>query len=170
MRARVDDIITLASRIWGVSREDIVSPSRFAKHTWPRFAIYCIAREHGHSFPKIGKRCGGRDHTTVLHGNAQAKNFAARYPDYAEKLAMLRRQALEAEAFLSEREVQVEMPLVFVPKVETPKPKPKKPRNVFVNADRMDQHSDLALARNMDQRNARFVERLLAAMPQQVAA
>lgn len=39
-----------------------------------RGEIYIMLRERGWSYPKIGKFCGGRDHTTVLHSIGRYMN------------------------------------------------------------------------------------------------
>ena len=37
-----------------------------------RFAVMLVARDLNYSLPDIGRRLGGRDHTTVLHGVRRA--------------------------------------------------------------------------------------------------
>jgi chromosomal replication initiator protein len=53
---------------FGISREELLSPGRAARIAWPRQVAMYLARElTGDSLPEIGRRFGGRDHTTVLH-------------------------------------------------------------------------------------------------------
>jgi chromosomal replication initiator protein len=53
---------------FGLSREELLSSSRAARIVWPRQVAMYLARElTGESLPAIGRRFGGRDHTTVLH-------------------------------------------------------------------------------------------------------
>jgi len=47
------------------------------------------------SLPEIGRRFGGRDHTTVMHGVRRIEDLRAQDGQIAEDLEMLRR-ALEA--------------------------------------------------------------------------
>ena len=47
------------------------------------------------SLPEIGRRFGGRDHTTVMHGVRRIEELKAQDGQIAEDLEMLRR-ALEA--------------------------------------------------------------------------
>ena len=154
-KARVDDILTLAARIWKVDRADLIGKSRFAIHSRPRQAVMLIAREHGHSFPQIGRRCGRNDHTTAIHGYRNAKEIARLDPDYAAKVDLLRQQALDAEAFIAKRVAPPE-PIVF-----KPKPKPK-PRNVFQNDDKGFQWHSLEQAKHRKQDFA-FIAALNAA-------
>jgi hypothetical protein len=52
-----------------------------------------LARElTPHSLPSIGKRIGGRDHTTVLHAIRKIRHLAATDPDIASGIAELRQR------------------------------------------------------------------------------
>ncbi len=62
------EIQTAACRHFELSPEELLSPSRSARVTWPRQVAMYLARElTGESLPAIGRHFGGRDHTTVLH-------------------------------------------------------------------------------------------------------
>lgn len=50
---------------FGLTREELLGPGRSRCYAWPRQVGMAIAREHGHSLPKIGRKFG-RHHTTVL--------------------------------------------------------------------------------------------------------
>lgn len=53
----------------GVSVGDILSPRRFKSITLPRqVAMYLAKKLTGRSLPEIGRRFGGRDHTTIMSG------------------------------------------------------------------------------------------------------
>lgn len=57
-----------ACRMYGVPLRDLVGPSRRVKIVHIRHMAMWAAREcTSASLPKIGRRFGGRDHTTVLH-------------------------------------------------------------------------------------------------------
>lgn len=52
-----------------VSVEDIISPKRNPHIVRARYeSFYRMRNETNLSLPAIGRRCGGRDHTTVMHG------------------------------------------------------------------------------------------------------
>jgi chromosomal replication initiator protein len=64
----IDEIQTAACQHFGLSPEELLSPSRTARIAWPRQVAMYLARElTDESLPAIGRRFGGRDHTTVLH-------------------------------------------------------------------------------------------------------
>jgi Bacterial dnaA protein helix-turn-helix len=53
---------------FGITRADIIGPSRNSKHVAARqFAIWRVKQETPLSLPAIGRHFGGRDHTTALH-------------------------------------------------------------------------------------------------------
>jgi len=64
----IDDIKAAACEQFGVSSEELVSHTRATRVAWPRQVAMYLARElTQESLPTIGRKFGGRDHTTVLH-------------------------------------------------------------------------------------------------------
>jgi hypothetical protein len=64
----VEDIIAKVCAFYLVQRADLLSPSREARFVRPRqIAMYLAKKLTSRSLPDIGRRLGGRDHTTVLH-------------------------------------------------------------------------------------------------------
>ena len=62
------DIQAAACRHFGLSPEELLSPSRTARVAWPRQVAMYLARElTDESLPAIGRHFGRRDHTTVMH-------------------------------------------------------------------------------------------------------
>lgn len=65
---RIEQIKRVVCQHFGVSREEIESATRIQKVVLPRQIALFLARDVSNfSFPEIGRRFGGRDHTTVLH-------------------------------------------------------------------------------------------------------
>ncbi len=64
----IDEIKTAACEQFGLSAEELLSPARTARISWPRQVAMYLSRElTRESLPAIGREFGGRDHTTVLH-------------------------------------------------------------------------------------------------------
>ncbi len=64
----IDDIQLAACEQFGVSEQELLSSTRTARVAQPRQLAMYLARElTSESLPAIGRRFGGRDHTTVLH-------------------------------------------------------------------------------------------------------
>jgi chromosomal replication initiator protein len=67
-RMRIEEIQRVVSRHFNVSRSDLLSARRTANVVRPRqIAMYLAKTLTLRSLPEIGRRFGGRDHTTVLH-------------------------------------------------------------------------------------------------------
>src|SRR3954454_1477396 len=64
----VADVKTAVAETFGISEDEMCSPSRKAEVAWPRQVAMYLARElTDASLPAIGKAFGGRNHATVLH-------------------------------------------------------------------------------------------------------
>lgn len=67
-RIKIEDILRIISRHYGVSKGDILSQRRHRSVVWPRqIGMYLAKQMTSRSLPEIGRRFGNRDHTTVLH-------------------------------------------------------------------------------------------------------
>ncbi len=67
-RVKIEDIQKLVASHYSVTRADILSSRRTATVVKPRqIAMYLAKTLTLRSLPEIGRRFGGRDHTTVLH-------------------------------------------------------------------------------------------------------
>jgi chromosomal replication initiator protein len=65
-----ESILQAICRYFGVSLEDLRGKARDRRVIVPRQVAMYLLREDGKlSLPEIGNLLGGRDHTTVLHGN-----------------------------------------------------------------------------------------------------
>ena len=67
-RIKIDDIVRIVAKHYGVTKLDILSERRHRSIVWPRqIGMYLAKNMTARSLPEIGRRFGGRDHTTVLH-------------------------------------------------------------------------------------------------------
>ncbi len=65
---RIDDILKAVSQLYHVSRGDLLSARRARSIVRPRqIGMYLAKKLTSRSLPEIGRRFGGRDHSTVLH-------------------------------------------------------------------------------------------------------
>ena len=92
-RVRIEDIQRVVARQYNVSRADLLCSRRTANIVRPRqLAMYLAKILTLRSLPEIGRRFGGRDHTTVLHAvrriEARTSNDAA----FAQEIEVLKRQ------------------------------------------------------------------------------
>lgn len=81
-RPTISEIISVVCAAYEVSRTDLLSQRRTAAVVKPRqIAMYLAKTLTLHTFPEIGRRFSGRDHTTALH--AARKIAALRQADPA---------------------------------------------------------------------------------------
>jgi chromosomal replication initiator protein len=67
-RVKIDDILRVVAKHYGVQRGDLLSSRRNQSIVRPRqIGMYLAKTLTSRSLPEIGRRFGGRDHTTVLH-------------------------------------------------------------------------------------------------------
>ncbi|GAB4071729.1 chromosomal replication initiator protein DnaA [Ancylobacter sonchi] len=77
-RVRVDDIVRVVAKHYNVTRADLLSQRRTANVVKPRqIAMYLSKTLTLRSLPEIGRRFGGRDHTTVLHAVRKIEGLCA---------------------------------------------------------------------------------------------
>jgi chromosomal replication initiation ATPase DnaA len=66
---KIAHILEIVSVVSDLSLIEITSERRTGQTVRARQTYFWIARRFtGRSLPEIGRRCGGKDHTTVLHG------------------------------------------------------------------------------------------------------
>ena len=95
-RVRIEDILKFVSRHYNVSRTDILSARRTRPIVRPRqIAMYLAKTMTPRSLPEIGRRFGGRDHTTVLHAVRKIEAERASDQKLAEELDVIRRMIEE---------------------------------------------------------------------------
>ncbi|WP_051631241.1 chromosomal replication initiator protein DnaA [Afifella pfennigii] len=91
-RIRIEDIQKVVARHYNVSRQDLVSARRTRTVVKPRqIAMYLAKTMTPRSFPEIGKRFGGRDHTTVLHAVRKIEGMVGADQKLSDEIELLRR-------------------------------------------------------------------------------
>jgi chromosomal replication initiator protein len=95
-RVKIEDIQRIVARHYNVSRGDLLSSRRTANVVRPRqVAMYLAKTLTLRSLPEIGRRFGGRDHTTVLHAVRKIENLVGNDTSLAEEIETLKRQLQE---------------------------------------------------------------------------
>jgi chromosomal replication initiator protein len=83
----------VVARQYNVSRSDLLSSRRTANVVRPRqVAMYLAKTLTLRSLPEIGRRFGGRDHTTVLHAVRKIENLLGNDTALADEIDALKRQ------------------------------------------------------------------------------
>ncbi len=87
---KIDQIKRMVCKHFGVSRESLESNSRKRTVVRPRqIGMYLSRRYTTYSFPQIGQRFGGRDHTTILHAFHKVRELIEKDAKLAADVANL---------------------------------------------------------------------------------
>jgi len=91
-RVRIEDIQRVVARHYNVSKTELLSNRRTRTIVKPRqIAMYLAKIMTPRSLPEIGRRFGGRDHTTVLHAVRKIEDLSGSDNTLAQELELLRR-------------------------------------------------------------------------------
>ncbi len=92
-RIKIEDILRIISRHYGVSKSDLLSQRRHRSVVWPRqIGMYLAKQMTARSLPEIGRRFGNRDHTTVLHAIRKIDGELNGNPRLRDELEELKKQ------------------------------------------------------------------------------
>lgn len=98
-RVRIEDIQRIVARHYNVSRQELVSNRRTRVIVKPRqIAMYLAKTLTPRSFPEIGRRFGGRDHTTVLHAVRKIEDLISADNKLSHEVELLKRLINENNA------------------------------------------------------------------------
>ena len=89
-RIKIDDILKIIGRHFNVGRTDLLSPRRARSVVVPRqIGMYLAKKMTARSLPEIGRRFGGRDHSTVLHAVRKIEDQIKTDDKLAREVALL---------------------------------------------------------------------------------
>jgi len=95
-KVKIEDIQKLVANHYNVSRADLLSSRRTATVVRPRqIAMFLSKILTPRSLPEIGRRFGGRDHTTVLHAVRKIEGLSANDRGLAQDIDYLKRLLTE---------------------------------------------------------------------------
>ena len=95
-RVRIEDILRIVSRHYKVPRNELLSSRRSRDVVRPRqIAMYLAKSLTSRSLPEIGRRFGGRDHTTVLHSVRKVEQMMKDDGDLCQEIELLKRMLEE---------------------------------------------------------------------------
>lgn len=88
-RIRAHEVAEYVAAMHGRTLDDLASQRRTVAFARPRqIAMHCIKQLCPHmSYPAIGRILGGRDHSTVMHGERRIADLVQRDPETADAVA-----------------------------------------------------------------------------------
>ncbi|MBN8292315.1 chromosomal replication initiator protein DnaA [Rhodobacter sp. NTK016B] len=91
-KVTVEEIQRKVADHYNIRLSDMIGPKRLRTIARPRqIAMYLAKHMTTRSLPEIGRRFGGRDHTTILHGVRKVEELRGTDSQLAEDLDLLRR-------------------------------------------------------------------------------
>ncbi len=88
----VEEIQRKVSEHYNIRLSDMLGPKRLRSYARPRqVAMYLCKQMTSRSLPEIGRRFGGRDHTTVMHGVRRIEELKVSDSQIAEDVELLSR-------------------------------------------------------------------------------
>ncbi len=91
-KVTVEEIQRRVAEHYNIRLSDMIGPKRVRAVARPRqVAMYLAKQLTSRSLPDIGRRFGGRDHTTVMHGVRRIEELMAADSQLAEDVELLRR-------------------------------------------------------------------------------
>jgi chromosomal replication initiator protein len=89
-RIKIEDILKVIGRHYNVAKADLLSPRRARTVVVPRqVGMYLAKKLTSRSLPEIGRRFGGRDHSTVLHAVRKVDDQIRKDDKLAREVALL---------------------------------------------------------------------------------
>jgi chromosomal replication initiator protein len=89
-RVKIEDIMKVIGRHFNVAKSDLLSPRRARNIVMPRqIGMYLSKKLTSRSLPEIGRRFGGRDHSTVLHAVRKIDDRIRTDEKLAKEVALL---------------------------------------------------------------------------------
>ena len=87
----VKDVVKIIADFYNIKEESIYEKTRHKEVIKPRQVIMYLLREDFNiSYPYIGQKLGGRDHTTVIHSCEKMKNDIKEDQSLIDEIEQLR--------------------------------------------------------------------------------
>ena len=91
-KVTIEEIQRKVAEHYNIRLSDMIGPKRVRTIARPRqIAMYLAKQMTTRSLPEIGRRFGGRDHTTIMHGIRKVEELKGADRQMAEDLDLLRR-------------------------------------------------------------------------------
>lgn len=91
-KVSIEEIQRRVAEHYNVRLSDLIGPKRVRTIARPRqIAMYLAKQMTTRSLPEIGRRFGGRDHTTIMHGIRKVEELRGADRQLAEDIDLLRR-------------------------------------------------------------------------------
>jgi len=88
-----NQLIRFVARFYDLREDDLLAPSRKKEIVRPRqVAMYLLREDLKNSYPTIGRRLGGKDHTTVIYGCEKITEELGKNENLVEEIRLIRQR------------------------------------------------------------------------------
>ena len=89
-RITIDEIQNKVAGYFNIKIDDLISSRRIRTFARPRqVAMYLTKKLTTRSLPEIGRKFGGRDHTTVIHAVKKIEELKQNNPKFDEDINLI---------------------------------------------------------------------------------
>ena len=89
-RITIDEIQNKVASYFNIKIDDLISSRRIRTFARPRqVAMYLTKKLTTRSLPEIGRKFGGRDHTTVIHAVKKIEELKQNNPKFDEDINLI---------------------------------------------------------------------------------
>ena len=89
-RITIDEIQNKVANYFNIKIDDLISSRRIRTFARPRqVAMYLTKKLTTRSLPEIGRKFGGRDHTTVIHAVKKIEELKQNNPKFDEDINLI---------------------------------------------------------------------------------
>lgn len=86
-------LIRMVSQFYDLKEDDLLTPSRRKEIVKPRqIAMYLLREDLKNSYPTIGRKLGGKDHTTVIYGCEKITEELGKNDSLVEEIRLIRQK------------------------------------------------------------------------------
>ncbi len=88
-------LIKTVAEFYDLKEKDILAPSRKKEVVKPRqIVMYLLREELKHSYPAIGRKLGGKDHTTIIYGCEKISKEIEKNESLAEEIRLIKQRII----------------------------------------------------------------------------
>lgn len=88
-----DRIMDVVTQFYNIDRDQLLVATRRKEASFPRQVVmYLLRNELNYSFPVIGRKFGGKDHSTIMYGYKKIEDLVSQSEDFKKEMDVIRDQ------------------------------------------------------------------------------
>ncbi len=88
-----DRIMEVVTQFYNINKDQLLVASRRKETSFPRQVVmYLLRKELNYSFPVIGRKFGGKDHSTIMYAHKKIEDLITQSEDFKKEIEVMRDQ------------------------------------------------------------------------------